>query len=544
MRTIIRAIFNNPELSQAIGDAAAQQRRAYNLAVDWLNREPALPLRASAGKGTDGNRSLCGRLTLHKQGRPDWAGLRSIQDTGLGQAHRANERMAADRKKRILSIERTLTELYEQQDSIPRTKKERRDRDRLESRAGRLIRQHDRGRRTLAYRTRKYGTRTLEIASYAAFRVIDLDTLRWEGYDIKLKKPLPDACAADPALKPSNRVVRSFRFVAIRGREFSARTPLEKLRYEIHIAIAEPDPPCLEESEIAAPDEIIGVDVGVKRNWTASNGQHYNIGGKYERHKSQPRRSQRRARRKPENSNRRKEMERQRRVFLRRRAAEKKRQYHAAAIRIVESGCRAVAIERLNIKGMTASAKGGANAHGKNVAQKRSLNAAMAAAGLADSRTILAAQAQKRGIPVLEVLAPGSSQACPRCGDRHRANRETQAVFRCRNCGYQGNADHTAAVIIRNRAFWNVRLSCHGETVYREDAPTGWETQPSRQAHQLRLFDLPNKHRAASGAESAFKPKRRATSRKAGYGAQGRASEQNRSAAQAHIRLCDSPPPV
>ena len=61
--------------------------------------------------------------------------------------------------------------------------------------------------------------------------------------------------------------------------------------------------------------------------------------------------------------------------------------------------------------------------------------------------------AAKLGTPAVSVPAPATSQICPRCGDRHPDNRESQAVFRCRNCGLYAHADWTAAVIICNRAY-------------------------------------------------------------------------------------------
>lgn len=47
--TIILPVVNSPELSVRIGQLAAQQRRAYNQAVEWLNREPHLSLMKSGG---------------------------------------------------------------------------------------------------------------------------------------------------------------------------------------------------------------------------------------------------------------------------------------------------------------------------------------------------------------------------------------------------------------------------------------------------------------------------------------------------------------
>lgn len=535
MRTIISAIQNTPELSQAVGEAAAQQRRAYNWAVNQLNREPNLPLAASQRKGTNGRRSLCGRLTLYKRTAPaqaaGWSvkGYRNIHDAGLGQAHRANERMRASRESLIMEIESLLQDAWESKNTPPRTKQEKKLQAKADVRLDRMTKRLIQRRRTLAHRTRKHGTHTLEINNNGDFSVIDITTIEVSFGGVKrtiqLAAPLPASCANDPQLKPKERVVRSLRFVPVRGKEYPARTPLNARRYELHLAIAEPAPPELDLAQVASLDEIIGVDAGVKRHWTVSCDdapRHYN--GPYAQRKSQPRRLQARARRKPANSRRRRDLEKHRRKLLRRRAADKRRAFNAHAIGLVESSPRVIAVEALNFRGMTGSAKGGKNAPGKGVAAKRGLNRSLAEAGLSDTLTILAAQAAKRGIPFMPVPAAGSSRACQRCGDDSKANRESQAVFCCRKCGFEANADQNAAVIIRNRAYFRIRQDCHGEIVYREDAPTGWATQPSRQAHQPRLFGLPKKHRSGAGAEGTRNSKRRATSRKAGYGAPERAA--------------------
>ena len=94
--------------------------------------------------------------------------------------------------------------------------------------------------------------------------------------------------------------------------------------------------------------------------------------------------------------------------------------------------------------------------------------------------------------------AQGTSQTCPRCGDRHRNNRESQAVFRCRN---SSKPTPRNAVIIRNRSY-ELRMAVR---LYTDvlTAPTGWREQPSgSEPRQPRL-----------GLElSVFKPEGTATS--------------------------------
>ncbi len=541
VRTIILPIKNNPELSRLIGEGASQQRLAYNMGVDWLNREPNLPLPVSQKRGTIANRSLCGRLSaLRKQPKAEGGGWlvekkkgkkpgrileghRHIQDTGLKLAHLANQRFRDDRDKRLARIDAAEDAFADAAVNPPRTKREWRELERLERRYARDQRNK---RRTLAHRTRKDGTHTLEIAHNTDFQVLDRRRIKWGKVIVELFRSLPKGCELDKDKPAKERIVRSFRFVEVRGRQVSARTPLSERRYEIHIAIEEPSAPKLDVSLIEKPDEILGVDVGVKRNWAFSSDaapKHYD--GQYSRKRTRPRKMQQRARRKPAGSKRRQQLERERRQLLRRRAEDMKRLWNMHAIDVLEQERpRAVAVESLDFKAMTSSAKGSTEHPGKSVAAKRGLNRAMSAAALSGTLKILGQQAVKRGIPVLPIYAPGTSLTCHRCGNWQKGNRESQAAFQCRKCGLSCNADNNGAKIIRNRAFYRVRQSCHGELVYLEDAPTGWEVQPSREVAQPMLFSLANNNRAQAGAESTSKPKRNVASRKAGSAAQGRES--------------------
>ena len=112
-----------------------------------------------------------------------------------------------------------------------------------------------------------------------------------------------------------------------------------------------------------------------------------------------------------------------------------------------------VAVESLRCTNMNASARGTADNPGKNVSAKRKLNESLAEAAIGHVGKLLCEEAAKLGIPTVSVPPQGTSQTCPRCGDRHPDNRESQAVFRCQKCGLYAHADWTAAVIISNRAY-------------------------------------------------------------------------------------------
>ena len=146
---------------------------------------------------------------------------------------------------------------------------------------------------------------------------------------------------------------------------------------------------------------------------------------------------------------------------------------------LLEAQPKMVAVESLHPISLTASARGTTATPGKNVAAKRRLNESLAESAIGHVGKLLREEAAKLGIPTVSVSPHGTSQTCPRCGDRHPNHRKSQAEFQCRNCGLYAHADWTAAVIIRNRAF--VR-HCEWQSGFTPDiltAPTGWREQPS-----------------------------------------------------------------
>jgi transposase len=70
----------------------------------------------------------------------------------------------------------------------------------------------------------------------------------------------------------------------------------------------------------------------------------------------------------------------------------------------------------------------------------------------AQLRSFVEYKAQLAGVPVALVDPKHTSQRCHVCGHVARSNRQSQALFSCKNCGYTTNADFNAALNIRYRA--------------------------------------------------------------------------------------------
>ena len=95
-----------------------------------------------------------------------------------------------------------------------------------------------------------------------------------------------------------------------------------------------------------------------------------------------------------------------------------------------------VYMEDLNTQGMTKSAKGTAEQPGRNVKQKAGLNRSILASGWYKLEQCLSYKAHVEKVP-----APYTSQTCNKCGSVDKANRKTQSIFKCQQCGHEDNAD-------------------------------------------------------------------------------------------------------
>jgi transposase len=104
--------------------------------------------------------------------------------------------------------------------------------------------------------------------------------------------------------------------------------------------------------------------------------------------------------------------------------------------------CDFFRIEDLRVKNMTRSARGTKDKPGRRVAQKAGINKAILQSGWG----LFAKRLEDKAPYRVERINPTfSSQHCVACGHTAPENRESQAVFRCKACGYTANADFNAA---------------------------------------------------------------------------------------------------
>jgi putative transposase len=123
---------------------------------------------------------------------------------------------------------------------------------------------------------------------------------------------------------------------------------------------------------------------------------------------------------------------------------------HKAALAIVRSA-DVIALEALDIRRMTRSAKGTVEKPGRNVAAKRGLNRVMLDASPGKFAALIREKAEWAVREVVSVDARYSSQTCGRCRHVDSKSRRRRR-FRCVACGWSCHADVAAALEILRRA--------------------------------------------------------------------------------------------
>ncbi len=110
-----------------------------------------------------------------------------------------------------------------------------------------------------------------------------------------------------------------------------------------------------------------------------------------------------------------------------------------------------IAVEDLNIDNMRRSAKGTAEAPGRNVSAKAGLNRSIGEQAWGRFVQMLTYKAESAGKRVVPVPPQNTSGTCPACGVIDGASRRTQAEFICVECGYTANADLVGATNVLHR---------------------------------------------------------------------------------------------
>lgn len=216
--------------------------------------------------------------------------------------------------------------------------------------------------------------------------------------------------------------------------------------------------------------EIVGVDRGVAVSAALSTGDLLDCPGLSPKRAERLERLQRRLSRAKRGSNRR---TRTKAAIARLKARETdaRKDWAEKTTTTLAARYDLIAIEDLNVTGMTRSAKGTVAEPGRNVAQKAGLNRGILANGWGQLAARLEHKAPGR---IIKVNAAYTSQTCNTCGHRAAESRESQSRFRCAACGHQAHADVNAAKNIRDTAAGRAAAARGGRAVAQ---PTNREPQ-------------------------------------------------------------------
>ncbi|TDD27695.1 transposase [Actinomadura sp. KC06] len=234
-----------------------------------------------------------------------------------------------------------------------------------------------------------------------------------------------------------------------------------------HVAFAAVPPP------VPGPGngEAVGVDRGVAVSAALSTGETSTVPGLTPGEKVRLERLLRRLARARRGSNRRARVKAAI-ARLKAREADRRKDWVEKTSTDLARRFDVIAVEDLNVRAMTRSAKGTVDAPGTNVRAKTGLNRSILANGWGRLVTRLEHKAPGR---LVRVDPAYTSQTCHACGHRARDNRESQAVFRCVACGHRDNADVNAARNIRDTAVGRTVAARGGGAVAR---PVNREPHP------------------------------------------------------------------
>jgi putative transposase len=190
---------------------------------------------------------------------------------------------------------------------------------------------------------------------------------------------------------------------------------------------------------------IIGIDVGITRFATLSNGSFIEPLNTFRKHEQRLARYQRAMSRKTKFSNNWKKAKAKVQK-LHTRIANVRRDFLHKTTTTISQNHAIVCIEDLQVRNMSKSAAGNSEAPGKNVRAKSGLNKSILDQGWFEFRRQLEYKQVWRGGEVLAVNPRNTSRTCPCCGHVSAENRQTQARFACVECGYENNADLVGAI--------------------------------------------------------------------------------------------------
>lgn len=214
------------------------------------------------------------------------------------------------------------------------------------------------------------------------------------------------------------------------------------------------------EQPLPTATTAIGIDVGIVRFATMSDGSFIAPLNSFKTHQQRLARYQRRMSRKIKfSSNWKKAKARVQKIHTG--IANARKDFLHKATTTISQNHAFVCIEDLQVRNMSRSSKGNSEQHGKMVKQKSGLNRSILDQGWGEFRRQLAYKVVWHGGMLLAVPPHHTSQTCPACNHVSKDNRQTQAKFLCVDCDYENHADVVGAINVLARGH---RVLACGET--------------------------------------------------------------------------------
>lgn len=201
---------------------------------------------------------------------------------------------------------------------------------------------------------------------------------------------------------------------------------------------------------------VSGIDMGVIRFATMSNGEFLAPLGSFKRHERALRKAQQALSRKVRFShNWQRARRRVEKIHIR--IGHCRRDFLHKATTSISQNHAIVCVEDLKVRNMCRSAAGTVAAPGRNVRAKSALNKGILDQGWSEFRRQLQYKLAWDGGRLITVPPQGTSRTCPACGYESAANRRTQAVFQCILCSFEEHADRVGAINILSRGMQILR---------------------------------------------------------------------------------------
>lgn len=216
-----------------------------------------------------------------------------------------------------------------------------------------------------------------------------------------------------------------------------------------------------QEKAIHPSTKIVGIDVGIKKFATLSDGSYLEPIHAFRKKEDKLAKEQRKLSRKVKFSQNWKK-QKAKIAKIHEKITNSRNDFLHKSSKEISKNHAMIIIENLKIKNMSKSSKGNIETPGKMVKQKSGLNKSIHDQGWGNFVRMLEYKQNWLGGDVLKVDPKNTSITCPCCGNVSKENRKTQEKFLCIECNYENNADVVGALNVLTRGYRE--LACEVNT--------------------------------------------------------------------------------